>query len=149
MQPLSKTALGVTAGAAAMILLEGHARAAVTRMRRVLARKPGAENAIEGAVRDKLVRLTPHGRAVHPSVDHGCVVLTGDVLTEERMKHAAEFLAKTDLKIAEISERVGYRSEAAFHHRFTSFFGMSPGQLRRHRQQLRPKLPAFELLNSG
>jgi AraC-like DNA-binding protein len=72
-----------------------------------------------------------------------------DVLTEERMKHAAEFLAKTDLKIAEISERVGYRSEAAFHHRFTSFFGMSPGQLRRQRQQMRPKRPALQLVNAG
>lgn len=58
-----------------------------------------------------------------------------DVLTEERMKHAAEFLAKTDLKIAEVSERVGYRSEAAFHNRFTSHFGISPGKMRRkHRQ---------------
>lgn len=59
-----------------------------------------------------------------------------DLLTEERMKHAAEFLAKTDLKIAEISERVGYRSEAAFHNRFTSFFGISPGKLRRQRRHL-------------
>lgn len=59
-----------------------------------------------------------------------------DVLTEQRMRHAAEFLEKTDLKIAEVSERVGYRSEAAFHHRFTSFFGMSPGQLRREKRQL-------------
>lgn len=58
-----------------------------------------------------------------------------DMLTEERMKHAAEFLAKTDLKIAEVSERVGYRSEAAFHNRFTSFFGVSPGKLRRQRRQ--------------
>lgn len=72
-----------------------------------------------------------------------------DFLTEERMKHAAEFLAKTDLKIAEVSERVGYRSEAAFHHRFTSFFGMSPGQLRRQRQQLQPKTRTAELLNSN
>ena len=59
-----------------------------------------------------------------------------DVLTEERMKHAAQFLAKTDLKIAEVSERIGYRSEAAFHNRFTSHFGMSPGKMRReHRRQ--------------
>lgn len=58
-----------------------------------------------------------------------------DVLTEERMKHAAEFLAKTDLKIAEVSERVGYRSEAAFHNRFTSHFGISPGKMRRQHRQ--------------
>lgn len=58
-----------------------------------------------------------------------------DVLTEERMKHAAQFLAKTDLKIAEVSERVGYRSEAAFHHRFTTHFGISPGKMRRQHRQ--------------
>lgn len=59
-----------------------------------------------------------------------------DLLTEERMKHAAEFLEKTNLKIAEVSERVGYRSEAAFHHRFSSYYGMSPGQLRRQRREM-------------
>ena len=58
-----------------------------------------------------------------------------EVLTEQRMRHAADFLEKTDLKIAEVSERVGYRSEAAFHNRFTTFFGMSPGQLRREKRQ--------------
>jgi AraC-like DNA-binding protein len=59
-----------------------------------------------------------------------------DVLTEERMKHAAQFLEMTDLKIAEVSERIGYRSEAAFHNRFTSHFGMTPGKMRReHRRQ--------------
>lgn len=62
-----------------------------------------------------------------------------DMLTEERMKHAAEFLAKTDLKIAEVSERVGYRSEAAFHNRFTAFFGVSPGKMRRQSRQLQPE----------
>jgi AraC-like DNA-binding protein len=59
-----------------------------------------------------------------------------DMLTEQRMRHAADFLEKTDLKIAEVSERVGYRSEAAFHNRFTNYFGMSPGQLRREKRRL-------------
>lgn len=58
-----------------------------------------------------------------------------EALTEERMKHAAAFLEKTDLKIAEISERVGYRSEAAFSRRFTSCYGMSPGRMRKAWQQ--------------
>lgn len=53
-----------------------------------------------------------------------------DVLTEERMKLAADLLEKSDLKIAEVSERSGYRSEAAFSRRFTAFFGMSPGKMR-------------------
>lgn len=57
-----------------------------------------------------------------------------DALTEVRMRHAAEILSKTELKIADVSEQVGYRSEAAFHHRFTAHFGMSPGQMRRQRR---------------
>jgi AraC-like DNA-binding protein/mannose-6-phosphate isomerase-like protein (cupin superfamily) len=53
------------------------------------------------------------------------------VLTEERMKHAALFLERSDLKISEISARIGYRSEAAFSRRFTSYFGVSPGKMRK------------------
>jgi AraC-like DNA-binding protein len=60
-----------------------------------------------------------------------------EALTEERMKHAVNFLEKTDLKISEISERVGYRSEAAFSRRFTSCFGMSPGKIRKNRRHMR------------
>lgn len=52
---------------------------------------------------------------------------------EERMRHAAEFLYNTDLKVGEISERIGYRSEAAFNRRFKSVFGMTPTQLRKRR----------------
>jgi AraC-like DNA-binding protein/mannose-6-phosphate isomerase-like protein (cupin superfamily) len=58
-----------------------------------------------------------------------------EYLSDERMKHAALFLEKTDMKIAEIGERVGYRSEAAFIRRFTTRFGMSPGELRRRSRQ--------------
>lgn len=57
-----------------------------------------------------------------------------DVLTGERMRHAADFLGQTDLKIAEIAERVGYRSEAAFSRRFAAHFGMSPGVMRKKRR---------------
>jgi AraC-like DNA-binding protein len=58
-----------------------------------------------------------------------------EFLSEERMKHAALFLEKTDMKIAEIGGRVGYRSEAAFIRRFASQFGVTPGESRRlHRQ---------------
>lgn len=39
---------------------------------------------IERAVRDKLDGLTPHATAMHVSGDNGCIILTGDVLTEER-----------------------------------------------------------------
>ncbi len=54
-----------------------------------------------------------------------------EVLTEERMKMAAMFLKNSDLKIAEISTRIGYRSEAAFSRRFTDFYGLSPGKMRK------------------
>lgn len=54
-----------------------------------------------------------------------------EFLSEERMKHAALFLEKTDMKVAEIGARVGYRSEAAFIRRFTARFGITPGELRK------------------
>jgi AraC-like DNA-binding protein len=61
-----------------------------------------------------------------------------EFLSEERMKHAALFLEKTDMKIAEIGVRVGYRSEAAFIRRFAAQFGVTPGESRRrHRQPTR------------
>jgi AraC-like DNA-binding protein len=57
-----------------------------------------------------------------------------EIITEGRMKYAAELLQQGDLKIVEISERVGYRSEAAFSRRFTRHYGVSPGSMRRHPQ---------------
>lgn len=54
-----------------------------------------------------------------------------EYLADERMKHAATFLEKTDMKIAEVAERVGYRSEAAFIRRFSTCFGVTPGELRK------------------
>jgi AraC-like DNA-binding protein len=60
-----------------------------------------------------------------------------DFVTEERMKLAANFLEKSDLKIAEISERIGYHSEAAFSRRFAAHFGLSPGKMRRRWRQTR------------
>lgn len=58
-----------------------------------------------------------------------------DALTAERMRHAAALLTDTDLKVAEIAERIGYRSEAAFSRRFASHFGISPGFLRKRRRE--------------
>lgn len=57
-----------------------------------------------------------------------------DVITEQRMRHAAALLEQSDLKIADIGERAGYNSEAAFSRRFTRFFGISPGRMR-HKAQ--------------
>lgn len=56
-----------------------------------------------------------------------------ELLAQERLRSAAELLESTDLKVAEIAERVGYRSEAAFSHRFRRHFGQPPGALRRAR----------------
>lgn len=58
------------------------------------------------------------------------------LLTEERMKHAALFLERTDLKVSEISARIGYRSEAAFSRRFTNYYGVSPGKMRKRAMTL-------------
>lgn len=55
-------------------------------------------------------------------------------VTDERMKHAAAFLQRTDLKVAEIADRIGYRSESAFSHRFFAHFGMTPGMMRSQRR---------------
>ncbi|MFT4026493.1 MAG: AraC family transcriptional regulator [Novosphingobium sp.] len=54
-----------------------------------------------------------------------------EALTVERMHHAEELLRNTSLKITEISERIGYRSEGAFIRRFTAHFGDTPSRFRR------------------
>lgn len=51
-------------------------------------------------------------------------------VVEERMKLATMFLEQTDLKIAEIAERTGYRSQSAFSHRFTAHMGATPAEIR-------------------
>jgi AraC-like DNA-binding protein len=61
-----------------------------------------------------------------------------EFLADERMKHAAIFLEKTDMKIAEVAERVGYRSEAAFIRRFSTCFGITPGELRKRVRRPNP-----------
>lgn len=53
-----------------------------------------------------------------------------EVLTEIRMRLAATLLTETRLKVAEIGERVGYRSESAFSRRFAAYFHTTPGQMR-------------------
>ena len=55
-----------------------------------------------------------------------------EVITERRMQYAAELLQEGELKIIEISARAGYDSEAAFSRRFTRYFGVSPGTMRRN-----------------
>jgi AraC-like DNA-binding protein len=59
-----------------------------------------------------------------------------DMLIRERMKLATRLLETTDLKITEIAEKIGYKSEASFHHRFTSYFEVAPGEFRRQRRSV-------------
>jgi len=54
-----------------------------------------------------------------------------EVITEHRMHMASNLLQSTDLKMAEISQKVGYNSETAFSRRFKQFFRLSPGQMRK------------------
>lgn len=64
-----------------------------------------------------------------------------EYVTEVRMKHAVRLLEQTDLKIAAISEFVGYKSEAAFCRRFSGYYGVSPGKARasmRNNEQSEP-----------
>ena len=65
-------------------------------------------------------------------------------VTDERMKHAESFLKRTDLKVAEIADRIGYRSESAFSHRFYAHFGMTPGTMRSQQRSKRQASPAPE-----
>jgi AraC-like DNA-binding protein len=60
------------------------------------------------------------------------------LITQERMKHAVSLLEHTDLKIAEIADRIGYRSESAFSHRFLAQQGLTPGQVRKQRRVAEP-----------
>ncbi len=53
-----------------------------------------------------------------------------EVLTDIRMRLAATLLTETRLKVAEIGERVGYRSESAFSRRFAAYYKATPGQMR-------------------
>lgn len=67
-----------------MVLLDGHATHAVRSVRRLIARERQPDATLAATVRGKLDGLTPHAGAIHVTEEHGCITLTGDVLTEER-----------------------------------------------------------------
>ena len=56
-------------------------------------------------------------------------------VTEKRMAHAKALLATTDLSIAEVSRRTGYRTQAHFTGVFRQHTGVTP---RRFRESSRP-----------
>lgn len=65
---------------------------------------------------------------------HECKQQTGSdfvsYLKEIRLKHAKELLEETDLKIIEISRKVGYEDEKYFMKLFRGTYGVSPGEYR-------------------
>jgi AraC-like DNA-binding protein len=94
----------------------------------------GADPSADWSV-SRLARKVGMGRssfAAHFTAQVGRTPM--EVVTERRMQFAADLLQRGELKINEISARVGYRSEAAFSRRFTRHFGASPGSMRRNAQ---------------
>jgi AraC-like DNA-binding protein len=55
-----------------------------------------------------------------------------EVITERRMQLASSLLQDTQLKLTEISAKVGYHSEASFTRRFKRFFRLAPGEMRKN-----------------
>lgn len=54
-------------------------------------------------------------------------------LARWRLLQARRLLARSELSVAEVAQRVGYTSESAFHRAFREHFGAPPGRLRRAR----------------
>lgn len=57
-----------------------------------------------------------------------------DLVTEIRMKLAAEYLRNTGDSLELISEKIGYHSVGQFHQVFRRYYGQSPGAFRRRNQ---------------
>lgn len=54
-----------------------------------------------------------------------------DYLNEIRMEKAQEFLLNTDIKVKDISQKIGYKDSNAFIKAFKKCYGVSPGEYRR------------------
>jgi hypothetical protein len=83
-----KTSLALVASGAALLFVDGRARSGSRRMlagaRRLVVRRPVVDAVVTKEVRAKLDDVTDHAKSIRTEVDHGCVVLSGDVLTNER-----------------------------------------------------------------
>jgi uncharacterized membrane protein len=82
-----QTGLALVVGAGAMLLLHRGGRSPkriLAGARRLVSRKPVLDRTLELDARAKLESVTAHATAVHVAAEHGCVQLTGDVLTDER-----------------------------------------------------------------
>jgi AraC-like DNA-binding protein len=56
-------------------------------------------------------------------------------IQERRLRHAAELLASTDERIAQIAYSVGFRDPSNFNHAFKRTFGVSPKTYRQSANQ--------------
>lgn len=91
-------------------------------------RDPGADWPIA-----RLARVATMSRATfirHFSHDTGMTV--GAFLTHIRLMTAAELLTETELTVAAVAGRVGYRSESAFGRAFRLATGSTPARFRRN-----------------
>jgi hypothetical protein len=91
MNGVSRTLLGIFAGATAIFMLEPRVRprrvvSAVRRVRPVLGSRGVVDRSLAAEVASRLDDLTPRAPAIQVSAEHGCVLLTGDVLTNERAR---------------------------------------------------------------
>jgi hypothetical protein len=57
------------------------------------------------------------------------------------MQLASSLLQDTQLKLTEISAKVGYHSEASFTRRFKRFFRLAPGEMRKNFRSLEGPAP--------
>lgn len=109
MHGVLRTALGIAAGSAAIVLLEPRARPrrVVSIMRRALGSRRVLDRSLADEVEARLLELTPHASSIHVSAEHGCVLLTGDVRTEERAQlvRAAASVPGVDSVVDLMTER--------------------------------------------
>ena len=58
-----------------------------------------------------------------------------ELLVEERMRRAAELIAKTDIPIGDIINSIGYENESYFHREFKKKWGKTPLTLRKEEKK--------------
>ena len=56
-------------------------------------------------------------------------------IDQVRINHSKELLTNTDLKVYEISEKVGYRNVDYFHTKFKKYVNQSPAEYRKFQKE--------------
>lgn len=57
-----------------------------------------------------------------------------NIADDVRKEHAVDFLEKTDLKVSEIAQRLGYANSSNFSKAFKNWTGLPPKEYREHAQ---------------